>query len=739
MALEKRKKEFKSFLLNEKRRTENTVNAYLSGVNTVSKHYGKEVFSIIDLGELDKIWTDYGPGGKYKNVGDQNSGSTRSGLRDWIEFQKNTFQDNSNSYFVELTDGAIRNGYIVVRDNNGFFPPEFIANEKGISESQFTLCWPDGEERLTCVLSKFGRIKARFNRRFADYTAPVTLCITKDSERKDRFHISKQSPKTSIVSMDGKNMKDDEKLGYGQPLNQILYGPPGTGKTYSTTHLSVLLADPNWFEELQSQGLDEDQERASIKARYEELCSDGRILLTTFHQSFSYEDFVEGIRAKTSKETKTLEYKVEDGVFKRMCDRAVKAVSTHQDIGLSESPDIWKISIGRTNEKEMRDKYIEAGEARIGWNDTGDLSLEWDDRTHEQQEYWDKELSSRNRTAISAFSHEMKVGDVLLCLKNAETVQAIGVVESDYYFDEAECNKGYAHARKVSWLLKNIELNILPLNSDTRMVQQTVYPLNRINWNSLVTELEKQQIELPVSLNPETSNSTVQNYVLIIDEINRGNISRIFGELITLLEPDKRKGGSDARSVILPYSKEPFNVPSNLYVVGTMNTADKSLAQLDLALRRRFEFAELMPEPTLLSGISVHGVDIGELLDLLNQRIEVLLDRDHMLGHAYFWPLKGVDSEGEKEMLLADIFAKRVIPLLQEYFFADWERIGWVLNDPGKDPDAQFIQTEAVGQPLSHLFSNAIADEVIDRRYRINQQAFTNPDSYKRIFNVVGE
>ena len=160
MTVEQRKKEFRNFLLNNKRRTENTANSYVSGVNTVSGHYGEDVFSINDLGELEKIWSDYGPGGKYKSVGDQNSGSTRSGLRDWIEFQKSTFQDKSNSYFVELTDGAIRNGYIVVRDHNGFFPPEYIANEEGISESQFTLCWPDGEERRTCVLSKFGRIKA---------------------------------------------------------------------------------------------------------------------------------------------------------------------------------------------------------------------------------------------------------------------------------------------------------------------------------------------------------------------------------------------------------------------------------------------------------------------------------------------------------------------------------------------------------------------------------------------------
>ncbi|WP_320157858.1 AAA family ATPase [Psychrobacter urativorans] len=154
------------------------------------------------------------------------------------------------------------------------------------------------------------------------------------------------------------------------------------------------------------------------------------------------------------------------------------------------------------------------------------------------------------------------------------------------------------------------------------------------------------------------------NYVLIIDEINRGNISRIFGELITLLEPDKRKGGSDTRKVILPYSKSPFSVPSNLYVLGTMNTADKSLAQLDLALRRRFDFIELLPQPELLEGVEVYDIEIADLLEVINQRIEVLLDREHTIGHSYFWSLKDLNTDKEREIELGNIFKRRIIPLL---------------------------------------------------------------------------
>ena len=462
------------------------------------------------------------------------------------------------------------------------------------------------------------------------------------------------------------------------------------------------------------------------------MCVDKRIVFTTFHQSFSYEDFIEGIRAEVAEENQDIKYKVENGIFKDIADRAAKAVAA-KEIGLSQSPDIWKISIGRAHEKEMRDRYINAGEARIGWNDTGDLSQTFEQKTQEQQDYWNS-LSHPNHNALNAFSSEVKVGDVLLCLKNVETVQAVGIVTSDYSFDEdAATSDEYAHMRKVNWVLKDIELNILALNGSTKMVQQTLYPLYRISWHALIAELDKQHIPLPASFHEVNNVRERQNYILIIDEVNRGNISRIFGELITLLEPDKRLGGSDERSVILPYSKQLFSVPDNLYIIGTMNTADKSLAQLDLALRRRFEFVEIMPQPVLLSDLSVFGVNVGDLLTVMNQRIEVLLDRDHTLGHAYFWPLKTATTEDEKCKLIADIFAKRIIPLLQEYFFADWERIGWVLNDSEKAPENRFIQTDIIEHGIKSLFPVSIASQLNDRRYRINQSAFSNAAAYQGI------
>jgi 5-methylcytosine-specific restriction endonuclease McrBC GTP-binding regulatory subunit McrB len=517
-------------------------------------------------------------------------------------------------------------------------------------------------------------------------------------------------------------------------LNQILYGPPGTGKTYATTELAVQIADPDSYKIL-SRGQSALEIRTGIKARYDELVSRGRIEFATFHQSFSYEDFIEGIRAETAKDGSGLEYKVKDGIFKSIADLASKTVGGQNRLGLSESPTIWKISIGRRDESEMRNRYLDAGEARIGWNDTGDLSVPLDERSDEEQRYWDS-LSVRNHAALEDFSEKMKQGDVLLCFKDQFTIRAIGIVTSEYRFDSVATHtdeREYAHVRNVNWLIKGISLDMRNLNGSKRMVQQTLYELGRVNWKSLLAEVERQGIRLPGVGESETSKPS-PNHVIIIDEINRGNIARIFGELITLLEPDKRKGGIDERTVVLPYSKESFTVPSNLYVIGTMNTADKSLAQLDLALRRRFEFVEVMPKPELLEGVMVHGVSMQDLLQTINDRIEVLLDRDHLIGHSYFLSLKRVEDTSERAELLAGIFENRVIPLLQEYFFADWEKIGWVLNDDSKPEEFRFVQMLGSKGNLNQLFSSEVAAGLVDRRYRINSAAFSKPEAYKGIF-----
>ncbi|MCU7940876.1 MAG: AAA family ATPase, partial [gamma proteobacterium symbiont of Bathyaustriella thionipta] len=453
--------------------------------------------------------------------------------------------------------------------------------------------------RLLKLTEVFEAAKNTFNEKLTSYGFINALYS-------DELNIRPVTRKPGLSKSDNENHETLEKNDMVS-LNSILYGPPGTGKTYSTTEQSVQMAEPEWFEELLALDLSDEEFRNNLKQKYDQLVETGRIVFTTFHQSFAYEDFIEGIRANTNEETNEIQYTIEEGVFKKIAEEANRSISGNDTLGLSASPKVWKISIGRRHESELRNRYIQNGEARIGWNLTGDLSLDYDERTEEEQAYWDS-LKNKSQASITNFSQNVEAGDVFLCLNDATTVEAIGIVTSDYFYEpnnNGNEDKHYAHARKVNWLFTGIEFNILPINKQKRLVQQTFYPLNRISWNDINSELQNQNFSLPALQEKTISNNIKPNYVIIIDEINRGNIARIFGELITLLEPDKRRGGKDARSVVLPYSKQESMVPENLYVLGTMNTADKSLEQLDLALRRRFEFIELLPQPQLLNDIDV--------------------------------------------------------------------------------------------------------------------------------------
>ncbi|MGF0104763.1 McrB family protein [Ligilactobacillus ruminis] len=355
-----------------------------------------------------------------------------------------------------------------------------------------------------------------------------------------------------VLGIDGSSFSEEENalpqkvkdVNKDFDKNLILYGPPGTGKTYNSAKYAVAICDKKSVDEL--------IDYEAVMSKYNELKESGRISFTTFHQSYGYEEFIEGIKPVMDNDSKDISYTIEPGIFKKFCD-----------------------------------------------------------------------------------------------------------VARNYKKDEP-C-------------------------------------------------------------------------VFIIDEINRGNISKIFGELITLIESTKRDGMEEAVSATLPYSGKTFSVPSNVYILGTMNTADRSIALMDTALRRRFQFIEMMPDSNVLRDIDadkVGNLDVASMLDKINERITFLYDREHTIGHAFFTGLKDNPSL-EK---LQSIFEKSVIPLLQEYFYEDYQKIQLVLGDNAKSDDSlKFILDEKV--VAKDIFKGNV-EEVIDlpeKKYSINKKAFSNINSYKEI------
>ena len=249
-----------------------------------------------------------------------------------------------------------------------------------------------------------------------------------------------------------------------------------------------------------------------------------------------------------------------------------------------------------------------------------------------------------------------------------------------------------------------------------------------------------------------------QRFAMVIDEINRGNISKIFGELITLIEADKRDpldGSAPPVEVVLAYSGEKFSVPANVDIIGTMNTADRSLALLDTALRRRFDFEPLLPDTRAekvsgeknsapLAGLvvttNVGLIDVRLMLERINERIEALYDRDHCIGHAYLTGLARVTDGPQRFDALASTFRQRIVPLLEEYFFEDWRKIRLVLGDNQKtDVASQFVgESNAHEQELTVLFGNdhGLDSSATKRRYSLREGAFGNPAAYIGIYQT---
>ena len=503
-------------------------------------------------------------------------------------------------------------------------------------------------------------------------------------------------------------------------LNTILYGPPGTGKTYNTVIYAVAIIENKSVDEIKEEAAND---FPAVKARYDSYKKDDRIAFVTFHQSYGYEEFIEGIRPVVDsgdQDESSLEYTIESGVFKKFCERAaIPKKQKNTDLGLNSSPTVWKVSLQGTGENPTRRECFNNGHIRVGWDEYGPDITE---NTVNDDAYFG------GIAPLNAFINKMKIGDIVLSCFSSTQIDAIGIVTGDYVFDESF--EYYKRVRNVKWLVKDIREDIVGLNGGRTLTLSTVYKLN-IPARDVLDIVSKYQNDTSISLE-----SNDENYVFVIDEINRGNISKIFGELITLIEENKRIGAIEENTVKLPYSASLFGVPKNVYILGTMNTADRSIAIMDTALRRRFSFVEMLPDTDVLrnafnpvlyeNGVSIN---VADMLDIINDRIAFLYDREHTIGHAFFMPLK----DNHSIETLAMIFEKSIIPLLQEYFYEDYAKIQLVLGDDGKTGDKkqyQFISDEDM--EASKIFET-VQELDSEKKYSINYPAFRKIESYKYI------
>lgn len=413
-------------------------------------------------------------------------------------------------------------------------------------------------------------------------------------------------------------------------LNQILYGPPGTGKTYHTIDKALEILGENL------------ESRDEKKAKFDEYVKNGQIVFTTFHQSYGYEEFVEGIKPMMNNEANSqeIQYEIKDGIFKEFCERALAVKQ-------------------KFNFVQIRDSFLSHCREK--------KSIIYKDKEYKFEE-----------------PNNLIIGKLRIHINYIrEVIDQIGLSYGD--LSDAEID-GYIRSK---------------INSDDSIISHYKIILNYFYCKYINF-----------------------SFVFIIDEINRGNVSKIFGELITLIEPSKRIGADEELKVTLPYSKEEFGVPKNVYILGTMNTADRSITSLDTALRRRFEFVEMMPDPSVLSD-NCEGVNLQELLKAINTRIEYLLDREKTIGHAFFIGVKNLED-------LKKVFQNKIIPLSQEYFYNDYALISAVLNDNGMiekcEKDDKYLQK------IKNL-DNVDSEKIIYNIASFDNEIWNDIKTYQTIYN----
>ncbi|EAJ5943711.1 endonuclease, partial [Campylobacter jejuni] len=403
------------------------------------------------------------------------------------------------------------------------------------------------------------------------------------------------------------------------PLNQILYGPPGTGKTYHTIDKALEIISKE--EKIQ---IPSEDDRINRKKLFDEYLKNGQIVFTTFHQSYGYEEFVEGIKPiiDNDENSQEVKYDVKDGIFKELCDKSLKN---------------YILSMQNENEIDL-DKLI-----------------------FEFANYINQDFLNKG----NEFPLENKVSIKKILLNSKDEYRSFllgGSIKSPQRLTIDIIKRDYLNFKNKKILsFKDIK---------PKYDSQSDYHGNAIYYFMFYNKLK--EFENIQNEKFKIKKEILKSYIIIIDEINRGNVSKIFGELITLIEPSKRIGEKEELKVKLPYSGEEFGVPKNVYIIGTMNTADRSITSLDTALRRRFEFIEMMPDVSKLS-MDCEGINLQELLKAINTRIEYLLDREKTIGHAFFIGVENLND-------LKKVFQNKIIPLLQEYFYNDYALIDAVLN-----------------------------------------------------------
>ena len=431
----------------------------------------------------------------------------------------------------------------------------------------------------------------------------------------------------------------------------ILQGAPGTGKTYAIPEIVARLC---------KEPIDL-SDRQQVMDAFSRLVNEKRVVFTTFHQSMDYEDFVEGLKPFVD-ENKNVYYDVVDGIFKSICKDAAKPVIRNNSIDINPDAVIWKVSLGGTYDNEVRSECLKNGHIRIGWDDYGE--------NYEEQSAYEH----GGRIVLDAFYNKMAEGDIVLSCYSNKLIDAIGIVEGEPEWHGEY--KNLKRLRKVRWLVKGIKEDISVIMGKS-MTLSTVYRLNDISIENVLDLLKKHS-----AAGTATSEKNTKPYVIVIDEINRGNVSKIFGELITLLEADKRTDGAMPLTARLPYSKTDLSIPSNLYLIGTMNTADRSLSQFDYAMRRRFRFitmaynlVEMKPAPgkvfqkelfekvtkLFISNLEEYMEDPNVRLvpaDCFSLEFKPI---DLWIGPSYF-----ITNEDDPDSLLNNVFYE-IIPTLEHY------------------------------------------------------------------------